>query len=80
MFPTTRVHVNDSLPDGVLTGYDDMGRAIVCIEFSPTHAFLFGTVEDEARVTEWHVCNAHARRISFVAAWHYSDYQCAGSA
>ena len=80
MFTMPKVHINDFLPDGVLAGYNNDGRVVVCIEFHPNYKYLMGSSEEQEEVTEWHVCDAHARRIAYTAAWGAMDYACKGNA
>lgn len=79
MMPAT-IFTNDALPDGLLTGLNAAGRVIVCIEFAPNYKFIWGTPDDQDDVTEWHVCNAHARRLAMVGAWRAAEYPCRGNA
>lgn len=77
---TPKIHFNDAIPDGILAGFSSDGRVIVCIEFGPVYQFLFGSLADNMRVTEWNVCAAHARRIAMTAAWTAGGHFVVGNA
>lgn len=74
----SKIQINDLLPDGLLAGFTAEGRVVVCIEFAPVYGVLMGTAADQDSVTEWHVCEAHARRLAWTAAWNNTGHQCSG--
>jgi hypothetical protein len=80
MIPIPTISVNDDLPDGIMVGFDDYGSVAVCIEFYPDYHYIYGSLNDQEFVSEWHVCNAHARRIAVTSAWGATDYECCGNA
>lgn len=76
----SRVEINNHLPDGVLAGFTADGRVVVCIEFSPTYKFVFGSLADNAVVAEWQACAAHVHRIAMVEAWRMTGHGVVGNA
>ena len=80
MFQLPTIKVNDYLPDGVMAGFDALGRVIVCLEYEPHYHYIVGSDYESENVAEWHVCSTHARRLAMVEAWRDADYVCRGNA